>query len=98
MKGYRMYQTRPEGGDCTAPYDIDFFEPCTYTVEEFVKDILSNKDEWGYINIHFDKTERVFEYRDGALKNELPKELFSRTIVFADAHGGWSRMDYNLYL
>ena len=38
MKGYRMYQTRPEGGDCTAPYDIDFFE--SYTVKEFVNDIL----------------------------------------------------------
>lgn len=96
MKGYRMYQTRPEGGDCTAPYDIDFFE--SYTVKEFVDDILSNKEEWGWITIHFDKTERTFEYRDGGLKTELPKELLSRTIVFAGASGGWSRMDYHLYL
>lgn len=91
-----MYQTRPEGDDCTAPYDIDFFE--SYKVKEFVDDILSNKEEWGWITIRFDKTERTFEYRDGRLKTELPKELLSRTIVFAGASGGWSRMDYHLYL
>lgn len=95
-KKFKMTQTRPEGGDCTAPYDIDFYEKCT--LKEFIDEVLSCKDEWGYIDIRHNKISFRVEYRYGELKTPISNEIFGRTVIFAEASGGWTRMDYKLYL
>ena len=96
MRKFKMVQTSPEGGDCTAPYDIDFFESCI--MKEFIDEILSDKEEWGYITINHDKTSFSIEYRNGELKTPIANEILGRKIIFAEASGGWTRMDYKLYL
>ena len=91
----------PERGDCTAPYWVELDKD--YTVEEFIQTVLTIKYEWGYIKIHqrppvsfFDYPE--CEYRHGKLLTNLPQEYLYKPVKFAEAAGGWSRMDYVLYL
>lgn len=94
---FKLHQIRPEGSDCTAPYDVELNGE--YTVEQFVKDVLLNNREWGYIGI--DNGSAIFgdpkcEYRYGTLTSRLPDEYLKLRVVAASAHGGWSRMDYIL--
>lgn len=97
---FKMIQTRPEGSDCTAPYDVILDK--TYTVEEFVKTVLENKpNEWGFIGVY--KKGVIFgvpyvEYTHGVLVNTFPENYLSKTIKTVKASGGWSRMDYWLWL
>ena len=94
---FKLKQCGPVRGDETAPYEVTFSEPLT--VKDFVSDVLSNKEEWGYIGISKERT--IFgdpncEYRWGKLLSCLPPEYLSKKIVSAEASGGWSRMDYLL--
>lgn len=91
----------PERGDCTAPYWVELDKK--YTVEEFIQTVLTRKDEWGCIRIHQRPPVSRFDYpacnyRYGKLLTNLPKEYLDKTIKFAEADGGWTRMDYVLYL
>ena len=70
-----------------------------YTVKEFINEVISNKNEWGYIGI---KRGRAFtilgdpscEYKLGELLSNLPEDYLDKEISFVYASGGWSRMDY----
>lgn len=89
----------PLGGD--TPYRVDFYRKCT--VREFIESVLC-RDEWGYIGIYSTEPDGVFfgkpncEYRRNYLKSHLPDEYLDRKIKKAKADGGYSRMDYILYL
>lgn len=88
----KFTQLRPEGGDCTAPYDVTEFPEI---VADFVGEVLGKyKREWGYIVI---KRYR-FEYRYGKLLNNIPSELLARRVSNVEASGGWTGMDYYLTL
>lgn len=70
---FRLHQIRPEGSDCTAPYDVELNGE--YSVEQFIKDVLLVKREWGYIGIRDGKS--IFgspncEYNHGTLISQLP--------------------------
>ena len=95
-KKFEIIQSRPEGSDCTAPYNIHFYKKCT--VKEFIDEILSRKDEWGRIIVSHDRASFEVEYRYGELKTPISNEILERTIIFADGSGGWTSMDYRLYL
>lgn len=93
----RLEQTGKIGGDCTAPYTVILDK--SYTVKEFVIEVLKDRSEWGYIGI--EKKGEIFEkpyceYRYGKLLSKLPHNILNRRVISARAHGGWSRMDYKL--
>lgn len=90
----KLIQTQPEGGDCTAPYDVVFNEP--YTVGEFIDEILK-RGEWGIITISTHQGSRVrVKYSRKGLKDQLPVLIAEALVTKAQAGGGWSRMDYSI--
>lgn len=96
---FKLKQAGREGGDCTAPYDVILDKE--YTVKEFVETVVSRDGEWGYIGIAAKGS--IFgdphcEYKWGKLLYDLPEEIHNKKVISAKAHGGWSRMDYRLYL
>lgn len=93
----------PLGG--TAPYKVILLEKCT--VREFVEYVLNNKSDWGYIGIYNKERNPFFgwpniQYSCGRLKAgsiiEDFGEFLDRPVGEATADGGWSRMDYILYV
>lgn len=90
--GYRT--ARVAGSDCTAPYDIKLNRDCT--VEEFIETVLKEyKDEWGSFNI---VNGAKSEYKNGVLIDEIPKEILSKNIKVVKGVGGWTCMDYQIWL
>ena len=94
----RFYRTGPTRGDCTSPYAVVMEKE--YTVNEFIQEILARK-EWGYIGIYCQG--EIFgdpkcEYKDDKLLYSLPDEYLNKRVVKAKADGGWSRMDYLLWI
>ena len=102
MKGenkmFKLYQLKPEGSDCTAPYGVKLNGE--YTVESFIHDVLLDRREWGFIGIrdgHSTFGNPCCEYSNGEIKSSSMTEEFSKMkVVSATASGGWSRMDYLL--
>lgn len=93
----------PLGG--TAPYKVILHEECT--VREFVEYVLDTTSDWGYIGIYNPEKGPFFgwpniEYSCGRLKAgsivEDFGEFLDRPVSKATAEGGWSRMDYILYV
>ena len=85
-------------GDATSNYDVQFHQ--TFTVRDFILHILHNKgDEWGYFII---ERERVVEYSHGRLIELLNGDLLYKNldenVVKITASGGWTRMDYIIYV
>ena len=102
MNNFSFIQTRPEAGDCTAPYDIHFYKQMT--VEEFVNDVLQ-RNEWGTIYIYdpdnpdnWYRRKECCVYSGSILKRRFPDNILNRAIKSASSHGGWSLMDYTLVL
>lgn len=87
-------------GDETDSYNISFDKP--YTVKEFISDILSiYQKEWGIIGIKYEKTnENVSScgYSYGELTSKMSNDIMDKQIEKAKGQGGWTRMDYLLYL
>lgn len=100
MSKFVFEQIRPEGGDCTAPYNVKFYEKCT--VRDFISEVLARK-EWGSIGIWNPEENPFFgspaiTYRQDVLHGDFPDEIMDKRIKSATSHGGWSRMDYILVL
>ena len=95
---FKLHSAGKVRGDCTAPYNVELDR--AYTVNEFVNTVLTRK-EWGYIGIHCDGTffgEPKCEYKYDKLMYTLPDNVMNRRVVKAEADGGWSRMDYLLWI
>jgi hypothetical protein len=95
---FKMYRAGQVRGDCTAPYDVELDKE--YTVSEFVNTVLTRK-EWGYIGIYckgeiFGKPK--CEYRGDKLLYALPDNVLNKKVIKVKADGGWSRMDYLLWV
>lgn len=82
-------------GDCTNSYSIHLDKE--YTVDEFINTILKKRpNEWGYIKI---PSICKISYSNGNLTDgEFPYEILSKNIKNVDSHGGWSNMDYTIYI
>ena len=88
----------PTSFDCTAAYKVTLDKE--YTLQEFIDAVLSNKGEWGYINV----AKRdcawcnypAFSYRYGEIYGEpnLPEEVYGYKVKSVTASGGWLRIDY----
>lgn len=92
-----------ERSDCTAPYDVELDKE--YTVGQLIDVILSEAGrlhEWGYIGIY--DGESIFgnpkcEYADARLgTGSMPSEFLAKKVVKVKAAGGWSRMDYLIWV
>lgn len=98
---FKLTQSGPERGDCSAPYVITLNK--SYTVREFIDEVLANRtDEWGTIgirdNIPWSKGTPQCEYRKGRLITNMPDEVMDKKIQNITADGGWSNMDYLITL
>lgn len=89
----------------TAPYKVILFEKCT--VREFVEYVLNTQNDWGYIGIHNPEKGPFFGYpniqysgnklKAGSIIEDFG-EFLDKPVIKATANGGWSRMDYILYV
>ena len=104
MKEFDLFKIGEEAGGAlggTAPYRVDLHKELT--VKEFIDCVLT-LDEWGYIGIYSTDLDGVFfgkpkcEYSSNRLKTHLPREYLGKKVKQAKASGGYSRMDYILYL
>ncbi len=82
-------------GDCTSSYSISLDKE--YTVGEFIDTVLKEKsDEWGDIEV---VNEGSHSYSKGRLSyGNFPLEILSKNIKKAMSHGGWTNMDYLIYI
>lgn len=95
---FKLYSAGKVRGDCTAPYDVELDKE--YTVNEFVQTVLTRK-EWGYIGIYCHGTffgEPKCEYKYDKLLYTLPDNVLNKKVIKVKADGGWSRMDYLLWI
>ena len=94
----RFTKIGKERGDCTCDYHVTEYR--SLTVRDFVDEVLCTyPNEWGYISVG---GSFVFhphcEYRFGKLLSALSDDLLDKRIMRVDGDGGWSRMDYSLYV
>lgn len=95
---FKLFQSTSVGSDCTCAYDVELDKE--YTAADFVAAVLKdNVEEWGKFRIK-KKTNAIdsFEYRYGKLINSPFNASLNYKIQKAYASGGWSRMDYTLYI
>lgn len=80
-------------GDATSIYDIKING--NMTIQELIDRVLSEKREWGFIEID-DK--RKFEYRYGeVISNKFTDEELNYVIKSMIWTGGWSSSDYIIF-
>lgn len=96
----RFTQISEVRGDETSSYKVDGYK--STTVREFVEEVLIDKpQEWGYIAINgsFVANKNRCEYKWGKLIVPFPDEsILDKTIISVTGDGGWSRMDYQVYV
>ena len=103
---FRLIQTSDTRGDCTASYDVQLDKE--YTVKEFLETVLTQKaDEWGGIYFMV-RSKKLFwqnpscEYKNGSRVGPAWASILtrygSRRIVRVCSDGGWTRMDYYIWL
>lgn len=83
-------------GDCTSTYEVNL-EGKEYTVEEFIQMIFTERpNEWGNIEVYGID---VINYRGGEIVSQrFNNDLLNKPVKRVTACGGWSRMDYTIYL
>ena len=103
MNSFKIRGHGPVGGDQCSAYFIKVTPGVT--VKDVIDDILSNKSEWGSIEIERknwrDKGHKI-EYKHGELlKDDLSAEekyfwncLLDWEVVGMRGYGGWSCSDY----
>ena len=92
-----------ENADATVDYDITFTQ--SFTVETFLREYLYDRDEWGYISINgpfwLPEANILIEFSRGEayhINHELLESVRHKIVKKIKASGGWSRMDYELYV
>lgn len=82
-------------GYCTSGYIVSLDKE--YTVAEFIDYIFKERNgEWGSIDIvnHYSRSYKnsKFSY------NGFEEDVLNKKIKKVTAHGGWTLMDYNIYV
>ena len=91
----KFTQSGMTGGDCTTPYDVSFAPGCT--LRDLVLDVLQ-RGEWGDIDIK-ELYHLRCEYKGrNVIGSLLPKEILDKEVKRVKAAGGYSRMDYLVWL
>lgn len=103
-RDWDLVQTGSWSGDCTAPYEVRFHKNEELTVKEFVDQVLLDIREYGDIGIYDEHNYKIggfpkICYRYGKLKGAtFDDDILNSIVTAANAHGGWSLMDYVLYI
>lgn len=89
-----------EGSDCTRPYYITLNRK-DITVEEFIKWVLKQTREWGYISVGGKnpfKSDYSLAYKYGVALGDgiIPQNILKSVVSKASGSGGWTRSDYHL--
>ena len=88
-------------GDGMYSYDV-VINKKDATVSDLINYVVNKKGDWGYIGIEgiTDVSDfNAFEYRWGEIVNDgIPEQLKDKPIRLIKAHGGWSCMDYRIFL
>ena len=103
---FKLNQTSDTRGDCTASYDVQLDK--TYTVKEFFEAVLEKKaDEWGAFYLMV-RSRKLFwqnpccEYKHGSRTGTTWANILTRygerQVTQVKADGGWTRMDYYIWL
>ena len=101
-------------GDCTSIYEVTFPEGMTvgefitYIIGDYS---VNSHDTWGRFELYRDgtypdeflayKQGKIFfdtKYRSSDIQLAIFTEIVNKKITRIKAHGGWSRMDYTLYI
>lgn len=94
-----LIKKSPVCTDETVYYEVKLYKE--YTVEELIKEILALK-EFGVIDIKHTGSESSllsFKYKSGTCDLGFGhSELLINKVKFANAHGGWGRMHYTIYI
>lgn len=103
---FKLIQTSDIRGDCSASYDVQLDKE--YTVKEFLETVLTQKaDEWGtfYLIVRSKKLlgqNPSCEYKNGNRVGPAWESILTRygnrRIVRACSNGGWTLMDYYIWL
>lgn len=102
---FDLRQSGPTGGDETAMYSVQFErgKPMP-TIGEFIKDLIANHSgDWGGVQIREDKNRTLgiahLGYSYGKITaDSIPDEIKAKQIKRISASGGWSRMDYLIFV
>lgn len=95
---FSLARTTPVSRDCSAGYCVNLDKE--YTFKEFIDAVLTNKNEWGLIEIAKRDCTRYsypfFRYRYGEIQSEpnIPEAVYGYKVKSVKSCGGWKRMDY----
>ena len=68
-----------------------------YTIQELIGAARRNTPEWGYVRVNYAGEKYELEYRHGQIiSNGIIEDLYDKEFTEGTAHGGWSRMDYEV--
>lgn len=86
-------------GDETVDYEIVNYT--SQTVNEFIKEVLKNTDEWGCISVGHpfkDNPKHLgcCEYKNGVILSKMSEDVLNKKIKRITACGGWTLMDYTI--
>ena len=99
MKLFNLIHLSGPHGDETSSYRVDF--PEGMTVAEFIPAIIKqNLNEWGDIEISWHH-HKVVKYKQGEweIVNEKVYETVKNKEIYSIiSNGGWTNMDYTLYI
>ncbi len=96
---FTIHSKGPAGGDGTAPYEVNLIN--NPSVAMFTEQVMNNIGDWGVITIRRGlghKDDVSVGYRYGSLTKHMDDKILKKTIKRASASGGWSRMDYVLWI
>lgn len=101
---FEFIQTSLVGGDCTCNYRIKFNIECT--VREFLHEIFAYRtNEWGTIDVNPNicvngvPTDTISTYYENCtIQTSFSEDVLNSIITEAVASGGYTRMDYILYV
>ena len=84
------------GGDEISYYETTNFQPKPVT--EYIKFILDNTSEWGYIDLFdWESIQKdSIEYRHGTIVNEINNDWSNKIVSSVEYDGGWSRGDWRI--
>ena len=102
MKTFEITGYGKDYGDQTREYIIKV-NPDN-TVRDVIQDILSNQNEWGYIELKLsdwrESSKNRLEYGKGVIINldkvTYWRDKLDKKVINMKGNGGWSRSDYQL--
>lgn len=101
---FTLRQSGPIGGDETAMHSVNFDNPHElHTIGQFMDDLLKgHSGDWGSVEVRGSTrpgyTVVSLSYSHGHTEEQFADEILKQEIKSISASGGWSRMDYLIFV